>query len=344
MSTVSSPCRISRSRNSAWNFYLSAAAQKCAELPNLGTKNHRKRWISMTWGEFPFSERILCGLFKASVQFLIAKFAFCEYGILESLIVMFHCSFVMFEQGFSNIRIGPKMDWVLQLQAGHTLSLEGRISWRPGQCPVVYLKEVFLGHSLMFSIHFRPGDWRKIIHYVFFTTLYWSWQGMTWKTVQNIREWMHLITIGSIFNPLAGKFSGHTWQKPKRHERSRSMCTLLIGQNISDQSEPADLIWRQHGGNTMTRWQTCIVNGCETVQVASNGVTICGDKSYHSLAVHYSFGVARSSLVCMTHSEEPRAAKSGLRFPNETEYSGPSILRPPMGPRKCGLIWQVVVK
>ncbi len=25
-------------------------------------------------------------------------------------------------------------------------------------------------------------------------------------------------------------------------------------------------------------------------------------------------------------------------------YSGPSILRPPMGPRKCGLILQVVLK
>ena len=41
-----------------------------------------------------------------------------------------------------------------------------------------------------------------------------------------------------LFNPLAEKFSRHTRQKLKRHERSRNMCTLLIGQNISDQSEP----------------------------------------------------------------------------------------------------------
>ncbi len=65
--------------------------------------------------------------------------------------------------------------------------------------------------------------------------------------------------IGSIFNPLAGKFSGHTRQKPKRHEKSRSMYTLLIGQNNSDQSEPCryDLktTWWKH----TTRWQTCIV-------------------------------------------------------------------------------------
>ncbi len=27
------------------------------------------------------------------------------------------------------------------------------------------------------------------------------------------------------------------------------------------------------------------------------------------------------SHVCMTHPEEPRAAESGLRLPNETEYS-----------------------
>ena len=62
------------------------------------------------------------------------------------------------------------------------------------------------------------------------------------------------LTIGSISNPLAGKFSGHTRQKPKRHERSRNMCTLLIGQNISDQSEPcrSDLktTWRQHHDST----------------------------------------------------------------------------------------------
>ena len=60
--------------------------------------------------------------------------------------------------------------------------------------------------------------------------------------------------LGSIFNPLAGKFSGHTRQKPRRHEKSRNMCTLLIGQNNSDQSEPCryDLktTWRQHHDST----------------------------------------------------------------------------------------------
>ena len=33
---------------------------------------------------------------------------------------------------------------------------------------------------------------------------------------------------------------------------------------------------RQHGGNTATRRQTWIVNGCKTVQVASNGATMRG--------------------------------------------------------------------
>ncbi len=28
----------------------------------------------------------------------------------------------------------------------------------------------------------------------------------------------------------------------------------------------------------------------------------------------------RSSRICMTHSEEPRAAESGLRLPNEIDY------------------------
>ncbi len=64
------------------------------------------------------------------------------------------------------------------------------------------------------------------------------------------------------------------------------------------------------------------------MQVASDGVTMRGI-SYHSLAVDYRFQractprkrVARPSRVCMTHSDEPRAAESGLQLPNETEYS-----------------------
>ncbi len=31
-------------------------------------------------------------------------------------------------------------------------------------------------------------------------------------------------------------------------------------------------------------------------------------------------------------------------FSNKSEYSGPYILRPPMGPGKCGLILQVILK
>ncbi len=34
--------------------------------------------------------------------------------------------------------------------------------------------------------------------------------------------------------PLTGQFSGHTRQKPNRHERSWQICTLLIGQRNSD--------------------------------------------------------------------------------------------------------------
>ncbi len=71
--------------------------------------------------------------------------------------------------------------------------------------------------------------------------------GMHWGLVYPLLA--RVEAIGSIFNPLAGKFSGHTWQKPKRHEKSQSL-TLLIGQNNSDQSEPCrydqKTTWRQH--------------------------------------------------------------------------------------------------
>ncbi len=33
-----------------------------------------------------------------------------------------------------------------------------------------------------------------------------------------------------------------------------------------------------------------------------------------------------------------------MQFQCHGKYNGPSILRPPMGPRKCGLILQVVLK
>ncbi len=33
-----------------------------------------------------------------------------------------------------------------------------------------------------------------------------------------------------------------------------------------------------------------------------------------------------------------------VHISNNRKYSGPSILRPPMGPRRCGLILQVVSK
>ncbi len=84
---------------------------------------------------------------------------------------------------------------------------------------------------------------------------------------------------------------------------------------------------------------TCIVNGRKTVQVASNGVAM-RRISYYSLAVDYRFQgagtprkkVARPSRVCMTprmtHSEESRAAESGLRLPNKTEYSFGDFMAP----------------
>ncbi len=68
------------------------------------------------------------------------------------------------------------------------------------------------------------------------------------------------------------------------------MCTLLIGQINSDQSEPcrSDLktTWRQHHDSGAR--QRCTVNECKTVQVASNGVTMLGI-SYASLVVDYRF-------------------------------------------------------
>ncbi len=70
-------------------------------------------------------------------------------------------------------------------------------------------------------------------------------------------------------------------------------------------------------------------NCSTTVQVASNSVTMRGDivpffgsgLSLSRISHTQEKKVAGSSRVCMTHSEEPRAAESGLRLPNETEYS-----------------------
>ncbi len=90
----------------------------------------------------------------------------------------------------------------------------------------------------------------------------------------------------------------------------------LVKITLTNQNR-ADMIWTQHGSNTTTRRQTCIVNGHKTVKVASNGVTMRGDIVPQSLAGDYRFQgagtprkkVARPSRVCRTHSEEPRAAK-----------------------------------
>ncbi len=88
------------------------------------------------------------------------------------------------------------------------------------------------------------------------------------------------------------------------------------------------MIWRQHCGNTTPRRQTCIVNGCKTIQAACNGVTMRGDiVPFSGIGIslsgsrHTQEKVARPSRVWMTHSEEPRVAESGLQLPNETEYS-----------------------
>ncbi len=114
-----------------------------------------------------------------------------------------------------------------------------------------------------------------------------------------------LIPVGSIFKALKGKFSRHTHQKPNRHDRSWKMSTLLIGQRNSDQSEPC------RSEDNMVQ---CIVNGCKTVQVTSNCVTMSGE------IVHFSGSgssltrrkhtrgkkVTRSFCTCMIHSKVPR--------------------------------------
>ncbi len=79
-------------------------------------------------------------------------------------------------------------------------------------------------------------------------------------------------------------FSGHTREKPNRHERSRTkylQVTDWVKVTPTNQSR-ADLIWRQNGDSTTTLQQKCIVNGFKTVQVAGNGVTLLRD------TVHYS--------------------------------------------------------
>ncbi len=53
-----------------------------------------------------------------------------------------------------------------------------------------------------------------------------------------LKRLLYFMSSRENFQPLAGKFSGHTRQKPKRDERSRTICTLLVGQRNSDQSEP----------------------------------------------------------------------------------------------------------
>ncbi len=70
---------------------------------------------------------------------------------------------------------------------------------------------------------------------------------------------MTMPSIGSIFNPLVGKFSGHTPEKSNRHKRSReTFACYWLGQSNSDQSEPCRSDLKTNGGNTMTLRQKCI--------------------------------------------------------------------------------------
>ncbi len=141
------------------------------------------------------------------------------------------------------------------------------------------------------------------------------------------------------FQPFSGKLSRETFpdilkEKANRHERSQKLCTLLIGQRNSNQSEPCRSERTQHGGNTITLWQKCIVNGCKIVQVASNGVTMHGEIVY--------FSGSGSSLSRRRHTQEKSdpvvsylhdslwSAESGFRLPNETNYligNFPNILK-----------------
>ncbi len=88
--------------------------------------------------------------------------------------------------------------------------------------------------------------------------------------------------IGSVFNRLAGKFSDIPNKKPKgKKGLETGACYWLVKVTLTNENR-AYLIWRHHGGNTTTLWQTCIVNGCKTVQVAGNGVAM------HGYILHFS--------------------------------------------------------
>ncbi len=142
-----------------------------------------------------------------------------------------------------------------------------------------------------------------------------------------------------IFNPLAGNFCGKLFRTyPKKKltgtKGHKNYARYWLVKETPTNQNRADLIWTQHGGNTITLWQKCIVNGCKIVQVASNGVTMHGEIVY--------FSGSGSSLSRRRHTQEKSdpvvsylhdslwSAESGFRLPNETNYligNFPNILK-----------------
>ena len=64
--------------------------------------------------------------------------------------------------------------------------------------------------------------------------------------------------VWSICNPLAGNFFGQRRQKPKREQRSRKNCTLLIGQGNFLRPISTVQISAEDSGNTSTLSQQCV--------------------------------------------------------------------------------------
>ncbi len=130
---------------------------------------------------------------------------------------------------------------------------------------------------------------------------------------------------------LVGKFSGHTPKKPLKARKVPKVCMCLIGQSHFYHSSPCNLktTWQRHH-NSM--YHVCgkklIVNGCKTVQVAGNGVTMHGFP-WGNLALLWQWiltlvragtprkTVTRLTRICMARYQELRT----VWLPNETDYS-----------------------
>ena len=86
--------------------------------------------------------------------------------------------------------------------------------------------------------------------------------------------------IGSIFNLMAGKISGHTRPNLKGKKGLEKVARYWLVKVTQTNHSSGDLTWRQSCGNTMKK---CIVDGWKAVTVTGNGVTmgICPGENVH---------------------------------------------------------------